>query len=122
MSENLSQKQSEIILPKWNIGDKAVLDIDGRIAGSLIVWGIAPEPSCEKDKYFGVVAVGDIYDEFDNLLFQPGESFNASYNEIKKPEEYSPKHINTHHCWCDPELDYEDPEILNQVWVHRELM
>ena len=24
-------------------------------------------------------------------------------------------------CWCEPELDYEDPDTGNQVWVHRRL-
>ena len=22
-------------------------------------------------------------------------------------------------CWCDPELDYKDPETGAEVWVHR---
>ena len=31
------------------------------------------------------------------------------------------KHIDSEYCWCDPYLDYEDPETGNQVWVHRGL-
>jgi len=105
---------------KWKFGDKAIIEVNG-IVCSLILWGIPPEPLDEKAKYFGVVAVDDIYDEFDDLRFQPGQSFNAHYSEIKNPEEYMPEHINTRNCWCNPELDYEDPETGNQVWVHREL-
>lgn len=28
-------------------------------------------------------------------------------------------HIESHECWCEPFLEYEDPETGNQVWVHR---
>ena len=36
--------------------------------------------------------------------------------------EYELKHIfDSGNCWCDPELEYEDPETGNQVWVHREV-
>lgn len=104
---------------KWKIGDKAIIDVDGSV-GSLVLWGIPLEPDKESEKYFGVVSVDDIYDEFENLIKQSGESFNAHYSEIKKPEEYAPRHINTKFCWCEPELDYEDPETANQVWVHRD--
>ena len=24
-------------------------------------------------------------------------------------------------CWCEPELEYEDPETGARVWVHREV-
>lgn len=24
-------------------------------------------------------------------------------------------------CWCEPVLDYEDPENGNQLWIHREI-
>jgi hypothetical protein len=30
-------------------------------------------------------------------------------------------HKNSKDCWCEPELDYEDPETGAQVWVHREI-
>ena len=30
-------------------------------------------------------------------------------------------HINNPNCWCEPELEYEDPETGSQVWVHREI-
>ena len=81
----------------------------------------APEPEDETDKYFGVVVVDDFCDEFGEIMWQNGESFNAHYSEIKKPEEYMPEHINTKFCWCEPELNFEDPETDSQVWVHREL-
>ena len=32
-----------------------------------------------------------------------------------------PEHIESEECWCEPELEYEDPETGNQVWVHREV-
>lgn len=34
---------------------------------------------------------------------------------------YRLKHEKSPDCWCQPELEYEDPETGNQVWVHREL-
>jgi len=30
-------------------------------------------------------------------------------------------HVDNENCWCEPELDYEDPDTGNQVWVHRRL-
>ncbi len=30
------------------------------------------------------------------------------------------EHIDDESCWCEPELNYEDPNSGNQVWVHRE--
>jgi len=107
--------------PKWKIGDKAIIEIEGGVIGSLVIWGIPPEPEHETDKYFGVVVVDDFCDEFGEIMWQNGESFNAHYSEIKKPEEYMPEHINTKFCWCEPELNFEDPETDSQVWVHREL-
>ena len=104
---------------KWEMGDKVIIENNGVVA-AVVIWGIAPEPLEESDKYFGVVAADDIYDEFGNILFQAGQSFNAHYSEMKKPEEYAPIHINTKFCWCSPELDFEDPETENQVWIHRE--
>ena len=29
------------------------------------------------------------------------------------------EHESSKDCWCEPYLDYEDPETGNQVWVHR---
>ena len=31
------------------------------------------------------------------------------------------RHVDSPDCWCEPELDYEDPETGAQVWVHREV-
>ena len=31
------------------------------------------------------------------------------------------KHVDSPECWCEPELEYESPETINQVWVHREV-
>ena len=30
-------------------------------------------------------------------------------------------HINSPDCWCEPELEYVDPESGSEVWVHREI-
>ena len=30
-------------------------------------------------------------------------------------------HYDSSECWCDPELEYEDPDTGAQVWVHREI-
>jgi len=29
------------------------------------------------------------------------------------------EHELSEHCWCEPYLDYVDPETGNQGWVHR---
>jgi hypothetical protein len=34
---------------------------------------------------------------------------------------YGPEHISSPDCWCEPELDYKDPDTGAEVWVHREL-
>lgn len=31
------------------------------------------------------------------------------------------EHETSPNCWCEPELDYVDPENGNEVWVHREI-
>ncbi len=28
------------------------------------------------------------------------------------------QHIESKECWCNPALDYVDPESGNEVWVH----
>jgi hypothetical protein len=30
-------------------------------------------------------------------------------------------HESSRSCWCEPYLDYKDPDSDNEVWVHREL-
>jgi len=37
---------------------------------------------------------------------------------LTKPE---PPHSNSKDCWCDPYLDYENPETGSQVWIHRKI-
>ena len=32
-----------------------------------------------------------------------------------------PDHLNRKDCWCEPVLDYENPETGNQVWVHNDI-
>jgi len=48
------------------------------------------------------------------------------YPDVEKsysddPWLYYPEHINSKHCWCEPELVYEDPDNGNQVMVHRDI-
>jgi len=31
------------------------------------------------------------------------------------------KHIDSENCWCEPVLDYEDPETGARLWVHRDI-
>lgn len=31
------------------------------------------------------------------------------------------EHIDSPDCWCEPELDYEDPETGNRLWIHKEI-
>ena len=38
----------------------------------------------------------------------------------ESPWYYYPNHLNSVHCWCDPILEYEDPDSGNQVWVHND--
>jgi hypothetical protein len=38
-----------------------------------------------------------------------------------EPWYFYPDHLNSSDCWCEPELEYEDAETGNQVWVHREV-
>ena len=33
---------------------------------------------------------------------------------------YYPDHINSDRCWCEPELEYEDPDNGNRVYVHND--
>ena len=36
-----------------------------------------------------------------------------------RPEEIG--HIDNKDCWCEPTLEYKNPETDSQVWVHREI-
>ena len=40
--------------------------------------------------------------------------------QTKKKVPVLMEHKDSQDCWCEPYLDYEDPETGNQVWVHRE--
>lgn len=31
------------------------------------------------------------------------------------------EHVESKECWCEPTLDYIDPETGNEVWLHKEL-
>ena len=30
-------------------------------------------------------------------------------------------HVESEDCWCEPELNYEDPDSGARLWVHREI-
>lgn len=36
-------------------------------------------------------------------------------------EQQWPEHISSPDCWCEPELEYKDPETGAEVWVHRSM-
>lgn len=42
-------------------------------------------------------------------------------DDTRDTSDLYPYHIDSSNCWCEPELEYEDPETGNQVWVHREI-
>lgn len=42
-------------------------------------------------------------------------------DEWEKKNKPKLEHIASPDCWCEPELDYVDPETGNEVWVHREI-
>lgn len=48
---------------------------------------------------------------------QPEDPTVKEYLQIDRLRE----HISSHDCWCEPELDYKDPDTGAEVWVHREL-
>jgi hypothetical protein len=37
--------------------------------------------------------------------------------QVDQPRE----HISSPDCWCEPELNYKDPDTGAEVWVHRGL-
>jgi hypothetical protein len=37
------------------------------------------------------------------------------------PDTHPHAHSCSTGCWCQPELDYVDPETDRRVWVHREV-
>jgi hypothetical protein len=44
-----------------------------------------------------------------------GAKFTQQFAPIHKCER---QHSTTEHCWCEPTLDYVDPETGIKVWVH----
>lgn len=42
-------------------------------------------------------------------------------DEYMKRKEKLREHISSRWCWCEPYLDYVDPDNGNEVWVHREV-
>ena len=38
-----------------------------------------------------------------------------------EPWYFYPDHLNHKKCWCEPVLEYQDPETGNQLWVHRDI-
>ena len=38
---------------------------------------------------------------------------------LQVEKQQGPEHISSPDCWCEPELDYKDPDTGAEVWVHR---
>jgi hypothetical protein len=56
------------------------------------------------------------------LLVQPGllkELGLTVKDVVKMIEEHTREHIDSENCWCEPELDYTDPDTGVSVYVHR---
>jgi hypothetical protein len=56
------------------------------------------------------------------LLLQPGllkELGLTVKDVVKMIEEHTREHIDSETCWCEPELDYTDPDTGVSVYVHR---
>ena len=62
----------------------------------------------------------------------PLNIFAPFENEVRKSEVCSDEcydiymtddngHIMTGRCWCEPVLEYEDPQTGNQVWAHNDI-
>lgn len=34
---------------------------------------------------------------------------------------YGPPHDSSDECWCEPEVEYTDPDTDRTVWLHKEL-
>ena len=43
------------------------------------------------------------------------------HEDLQVEEQQGPEHISSPDCWCEPELDYKDPDTGAEVWVHRGL-
>jgi 5-methylcytosine-specific restriction endonuclease McrA len=37
------------------------------------------------------------------------------------PRAYTPEHVASADCWCEPTIDYRDPETGVAVYVHKEI-
>lgn len=48
---------------------------------------------------------------------QPEDPTVKESLQVDRPRE----HISSPDCWCEPELDYKDPDTGAEVWVHRGL-
>lgn len=48
---------------------------------------------------------------------QPDTTTSKESLQVDRPRE----HISSPDCWCEPELDYKDPDTGAEVWVHRGL-
>ena len=46
---------------------------------------------------------------------------SKNFNNCETDIEGTLKHINSSTCWCDPTLEYKDPENGNKVWLHRQI-
>jgi hypothetical protein len=61
------------------------------------------------------------YQEISNLPSSVGwDETHARQLQLYKLEAIKHDiHIDTQYCWCEPELNYQNPTTGAQVWVHR---
>lgn len=59
---------------------------------------------------------------------RPGKNYADGWDRIfgkkdaPEPEPGEREHEANHDCWCEPEIDYVDPDTGVAVYVHRSVM
>ena len=95
---NIWKKYYKRTVPDWEPCEDlmgVLTQIDNMTCG-LIHRSSSPCPICE-------------------MMLRPDHNFNFC---SKCGRCLTSEHIDSENCWCEPILDYEDPETGNQVWVH----
>lgn len=61
-----------------------------------------------------------LWRSYDALRAALAEDAMQRLTDVQQEMEQEPEHITDGRpCWCEPELDYKDPETGAEVWVHR---
>jgi hypothetical protein len=65
----------------------------------------------------------DALDYGDNAIAALKERLADPMREVQRlGQEIEQEHITDGgKCWCDPELDYKDPNTGVEVWIHKDL-